>query len=400
MKKSLIFTLIVCFLMSLNILFLPFESEARNVERVSVDNSGDEGDGSSSYPSINSGGRYVAFQSNATNLVTGDINGSRDVFVYDRDTGEIERISVDNSGVQGDGSSGSPSISSDGRYVAFQSNATNLVTGDINGSRDVFVYDRDTDEVERVSVNNLGVQGDSNSEEPSISSDGRYVAFYSNATNLVAGDTNSRYDVFVYDRNTHTAERVSLNNSSVQGDGSSNYPSISSDGLYVTFQSSATNLVTGDTNGSQDVFVYDRDTDTIERVSIDNSGVEGNGGSSYPSISSDGRNVAFRSYATNLVTGDTNATVDVFVYDRETGKIERVSVDNSGYEGDFASYAPSISSNDHYVAFYSDATNLVTGDTNTTADVFVSYTVPDTSSPPGGGGSSGGCFISTCSTLE
>jgi TolB protein len=197
MKKSLIFTLIVCFLMSLNILFLPFESEARNIERVSVDNSGVEGNDSSLNPSISSDGRYVAFQSYATNLVTGDNNSRYDVFVYDRDTGEIERVSVDNSGVEGNGNSLNPSISSDGRYVAFYSNATNLVAGDNNGSQDVFVYDRDTGEIERVSVDNSGVEGDGGSSYSSISSDGRYVAFYSDATNLVTGDTNTTADVFV-----------------------------------------------------------------------------------------------------------------------------------------------------------------------------------------------------------
>ena len=458
MKKSLNFTLMVYFLMFLSILFLPFESEARNVEmvsvdnsgvqgndesydpsissdgryvafhseatnlvtedtngrydvfvydrntdiieRVSMDNSGVQGNEGSYYPSISSDGRYVAFLSFATNLVTGDTNDSMDVFVYDRDTDTIEMVSVDNSGVQGDDNSYDPSISSDGRYVAFQSRATNLVTGDTNAKRDVFVYDRDTGTIEMVSVYNSGFQGDDSSGEPSISSDGRYVAFYSYATNLVTGDTNGENDVFVYDRDTDTIEMVSVDNSGVQGDYSSRYPSISSDGRYIAFASDATNLVTGDTDESVNVFVYDRDTDTIEWVSVDNSGVLG--GESYsPSISSDGRYVAFQSTATNLVTGDTNDSHDVFVYDRDTDTIERVSVDNSGVQGDGYSYAPSISSDGRYVAFYSSATNLVTGDTNATYDVFVSYTQTDTSSQPGGrGGGSGGCFISACSTLE
>jgi len=458
MIKSLNFTLIVFFLVLLIFLFLPFGSEARNydpcissdgryvafhswssnlvtgdtnatydvfvydrntdsTERVSVDNNGVQGDDDSSSPSISSDGRYVAFCSYATNLVTGDTNGSRDVFVYDRDTDTIERVSVDNSGVQGDGHSYDPSISSDGRYVAFGSSATNLVTGDTNGSRDVFVYDRDTDTTERVSVDNSGVQGNSHSSRPSISSDGRYVAFYSGATNLVTGDTNALWDVFVYDRDTDITERVSVDNSGVQGDDYSGAPSISSDGRYVAFHSYATNLVTGDTNASRDVFVYDRDTDTTERVSVDNSGVQGNSyscgvqGNSYschPSTSSDGRYVAFCSGASNLVTGDTNVSEDVFVYDRDTDTVERISVDNSGVQGNSNSCCPSISSDGRYVAFHSEATNLVTGDTNGSSDVFV-YDIDtdtivrvsvDNSGVQEDGSNSDVCFISTCSTLE
>ena len=456
MKKSLIFILPVIFFIFFNILFLPFESEARNIEMVSVDNSGVQGDGNSISPSISADGRYVAFQSGATNLVSGDTNNRNDIFVYDRNTDTIERVSVDDSGVQGNDNSYAPSISADGRYVAFESAATNLVAVDANAHSDVFVYDRVNDTIEMVSVNDSNVQGNDYSVFSIISADGRYVGFYSAATNLVATDTNASDDVFIFDRDTNTIERVSVNDSSVQGNGSSLQPSISSDGRYVAFRSHATNLVTVDTNTAQDVFVYDRDTDTIEMVSVNDSGVQGNSGSVSPSISSDGRYVAFTSIAdnlvagdtnvrfdifaydrdtdtidmvsvdnsgvqgnddsvspsissdgryvafysdaTDLVTGDTNGIQDVFVYDRDTDTIERVSVDNSGVQGDDISISPSISS-DGYVAFRSDATNLVTGDTNVGSDVFVSY-ILDTSSPPGGGGGSGGCFISTCRTLE
>lgn len=458
MKIKLILSLIVFYLMSLNILFLPFESEARNIERVNVDDNGVEGNGVSFNPSISSDGRFVAFRSYATNLVPGDTNSDADVFVYDRDSDSIERVSVNDSGVQGNDNSLNPSISSDGRYVAFDSYATNLVANDTNTDSDVFVYDRNSNTIERVSVNDSGVQGNYGSYDPSISSDGRYVAFYSDATDLIAGDTNGasdvfvydretgeiemvsvnnsceqgigysyypsissdgryvaffseatnlvsddtnvRKDVFVYDRDTGEIERISVDNGGVQGNDNSDYPSISSDGRYVAFRSSATNLVTGDTNGVSDVFVYDRDTDTIERVNVDSSGGEGNATSYYPSISSDGRYVAFRSNATNLVPDDTNADADVFVYDMDTDTIERISVDISGVQGDNNSHNPSISSNGRFVAFESYAANLVTGDTNTSCDVFVSYTVSDTSSPPVGGDESHSCFISTCSRLE
>jgi len=184
-----------------------------------------------------------------------------------------------------------------------------------------------------------------------------------------------------------------VDNSGVQGNNNSYNSSISSDGRYIAFHSEAANLVTGDTNTDRDVFVYDRVTNEIERVSVDNGGVEGNDDSEYPSISSDGRYVAFTSHATNLVTGDTNTVSDVFVYDRSTDTIERVSVDNSGVQGDDVSEYPNISPDGRYVAFESDAANLVTGDTNARDDVFISYTV----SPPGEDGGSGGCFISTSS---
>ena len=232
---------------------------------------------------------------------------------------------MDDFGVEGDRDSGSvsvktdgPFISEDGRYVTFTSFATNLVSGDTNGQPDVFVYDRNTNTIERVSVDDFGVEGDQQVGFPiDISADGRYVAFTSGATNLVAGDTNSFMDVFVYDRNTDTIERVSVDDFGVEGDQDSgfyeNLLGISSNGRYVTFSSLATNLVVGDTNGQPDVFVYDRNTDTVERVSVNSAGVEGDSFSAFSRISSDGCYIPFVSMSTNLVPGDTNGQADVFV---------------------------------------------------------------------------------------
>ena len=185
------------------------------------------------------------------------------------------------------------SISADGRYVAFYSAASNLVPGDTNGTCDIFVYDRQTDTIERVSVAADGTQGNGQSTGPSISADGRYVAFYSAASNLVPGDTNGMSDIFVYDRQTDTIERVSLAADGTQGNGSSVGRSISADGRYVAFYSIASNLVPGDTNGTCDIFVYDRQTDTIQRVSVAADGTQGNDNSADSSISADGRYVAF-----------------------------------------------------------------------------------------------------------
>jgi Tol biopolymer transport system component len=340
-------------------------------DRVSVDSSGLEGNGFSNEPSISANGRYVAFESSANNLVPGDTNGSRDIFVHDRQTGVTERVSVDSSGLEGNDINSDPSISADGRYVAFDSFASNLVSGDTNGSWDVFVHDRQTGVTTRVSVDSSGVEGSSSSFRPSISADGRYVAFDSLASNLVSGDTNSFSDVFVHDRQTGVTTRVSVDSSGVEGTLFSVYPSISADGRHVAFDSKSDNLVPGDTNGSPDVFVHDRQTGVTSRVSVDSSGVEGNGPSFEASISADGRYVAFDSYADNLVPGDHNGEPDIFVYDRQTGVAERVNVNSSGGEGYGWSGFSSISSDGRYVAFDSESDNLVPGDTNGSPDVFV-----------------------------
>ncbi len=236
---------------------------------------------------------------------------------------ETTRMSVDTSGAQGNDDSYIPSISADGRYVAFHSIASNLVAGDTNDIWDVFVHDRLSGTTERVSVDSSGVQGNSQSSDASISADGRYVAFWSVASNLVAGDTNGYYDAFIHDRLSGMTERVSVDSSGAEGDAGSNAASISADGRHVAFTSGASNLVAGDTNGADDVFVHNRLSGTTERVSVDSSGAEGNAGSNGPSISPDGRYVAFTSDASNLVAGDTNNVRDVLVHDRAAGTTER-----------------------------------------------------------------------------
>jgi hypothetical protein len=346
-------------------------ARAGETTRVSVDSAGEQGNSESYNPSISADGRFVAFWSYASNLVPGDTNVRDDVFVHDRATGQTSRVSVDSAGVQGNSGSEASSISADGRFVAFKSLASNLVPGDTNGWPDVFVHDRLTGQTSRVSVDSAGVQGNFDSYEPSISADGRFVAFYSIASNLVPGDTNGNWDVFVHDRATGQTTRVSVDSAGVQGNSSSYYPSISADGRFVPFFSHASNLVPGDTNASPDVFVHDRSTGTTTRVSVDSAGVQGNSSSYYPSISADGRFVAFFSHAGNLVPGDTNASPDVFVHDRATGTTTRVSVDSAGVQGNAYSYDSSISADGRFVAFYSSAWNLVPGDTNGAYDVFV-----------------------------
>ena len=357
-------------------LFLTGAAAAQVTSRVSVDSAGIQGDRYSKSPSISADGRYVAFESEAGNLVPGDTNGTLDIFVRDRQTGAIERVSVDSAGAQANEMSIYPSISGDGRYVAFLSAASNLVPGDTNGVWDMFVHDRETGVTERVSVDSAGMEANGNCfSPPSISADGRYVAFESSATNLVPGDTNGTEDVFVHDRVTGTTERVSVSSAGTQSNGFSGFPAITADGLYVAFSSFASNLVPGDTNGHYDVFVRERLAGTTERVSVSSTGAQGNSDSGNGiglTVSADGRYVAFASDSSNLAPGDTNGLNDTFVRDRRLGTTERVSVSSTGLQGNHSSgNSAAVSADGRYVAFLSAASTLVPGDTNGAFDIFV-----------------------------
>lgn len=345
---------------------------AGTTERVSVSSNGEQGNADVDYYlSISADGRYVAFPSLASNLVEGDTNGHVDVFVKDRVTGATELISVASSGANANNSSTFPRISADGRYVAFISSASNLVPVDTNGCPDVFVRDRTTGVTECVSVSSSGTLSNNTSETPSISADGRYVVFASRGSNLISGDTNGAQDIFLRDRVTGTTERISISSNGAQVNGDSFKPFISTDGRYVAFDSIAMNLVTGDTNWWSDVFVRDRVTGLTERISISSSGVQGNGDSWGPSITTDGRYVAFDCYAKNLVPGDTNKSIDVLVRDRVTGITERISASSSGTQANRDSHDSCISPDGRYVAFCSSATNLISGDTNGWGDIFI-----------------------------
>ena len=349
-----------------------YDQQTGALERVSVRPDGVEGNRQSNSPAISGNGRYVAFASEADNLVPDDTNGREDIFVHDRQTGETRRVSVDSNGVAGNDRAYEPSISFAGRYVAFYSAADNLVANDTNGTNDVFVHDMDTGETTRVSVDSSGVEGNGYSVNPAISGNGRYVAFRSAANNLVAGDTNGVTDIFVHDRDTGATTRVSVDSSGVQGNGNSFTPAISGGGRYVAFRSDASNLVANDTNGARDIFVHDRNTGETTRVSVSSDGDEGNGNSDTPAISADGRYVTFISSASNLVTGDTNGRSDVFIHDRQTGLTERVSVNSAGAQANDSTFArPAVSNDGRFVAFSSAATNLVANDTNGRDDIFL-----------------------------
>jgi Tol biopolymer transport system component len=354
-----------------SLLSAPALATAAKTRRVSVSSTGAEANGSSNSPFVSVDGRFVAFNSTASNLVGGDANGLSDVFVRDRQTGKTRRVSVSSAGTEGDAGSYGGLVSADGRFVAFWSDASNLVGADSNGVADIFVRDRQAGTTRRISVSSAGVESDGVSYPESISADGRFVAFTSSAANLIGSETNAVTDVFVRDRQNGTTKRVSVSSAGTEGNEDSHSASISSDGRFVAFGSGASSLVGNDTNAVQDVFVRDRRNGTTRRVSVSSAGLEGNANSTSPSISANGRFVGFYSYATTLVGADTNGLVDVFVRDRGAGTTRRASVSSAGVEGDANSFGPSISADGRFVAFYSAASTLVGGDNNGFMDVFV-----------------------------
>ena len=500
---------------------------------MSVASDGTEGNSGASSPSISADGRYIAFESAASNLLGdfSDNNQGQDSFVYDQQTGQTWRISAASDGSPSNAGGQRPVISADGRYVAFWSGATNLVANDTNGMADVFVRDRQTGLTTLISVASDGTQGNEWAQTSfAFSADGRYVAFISRASNLVSGDTNNWDDVFVHDRLNRTTERVSgaipqncvslsmsadgrlivvgtntkmnlidrlLGQTSPFGTLSMAYPDISADGRFVVFFSNAEDLVTNDTNHAYDVFLLDygprppvvtlqaidreaskttgdigvfrftRDAsssspltveftvngtaengidysstpasvtipsdvnsvtltnfpiinakavpdktvtltlksiqgvtdtrrysagwpstatviirgETVTRLaSVSGQGIQGNLASSSPSLSADGRYVAFVSEASNLVAQDTNGVTDVFLRDRFSGQTELVSMASDGTQGNAFSgrqnsssreVGAAISGDGRFVAFVSAATNLISGDTNRSWDIFV-----------------------------
>lgn len=330
------------------------------------------GNALSEYPSISADGHFIVFASDADNLVPGDTNGATDVFWSDWYTGETRRISVNSGGKQGNAASREPIISADGRFVVFVSVATNLVAGDKNGKDDIFVHDLETGKTRRVSVNSKGKEANDNSFTPSISANGRYVAFASWADNLVNNDPNVATDIFVHDLVTGKTGRGSVD----QNGGvlpwiavHSQNPTLSADGRYVVYESDPRDVTCTVNCKVTTIYRYDRNTGKAVQVDVNTAGQPGNFYSLEPTISGNGRYVAFLSYANDLVAGDNNKTTDVFVRDMNKGSTERVSVNSKGQEtanqqfgsmiGPFGK--PGISFDGRYVSFDYDADNLAAG---------------------------------------
>lgn len=337
---------------------------AGTTTRVSVATDGSQATGASDFPAFSTDGRFVAFESAAANLVTDDTNGKTDIFVRDLLAHTTTRVSAASNGDQADNSSYRPVLSQDGRYVVFASLAGNLVPDDTNSMHDIFVHDRQTQQTQRVSIASDGQQADEYSWRPQISGDGRFIAFESRATTLVPDDTNGKMDIFVHDRNTNQTQRVNIGPGGSQATSDSSACSISAEGRYVAFESAAGNLVPDDTNLYPDVFVHDRDTGITARVSVCSDGQETHGASWGSSISADGRFVTFDGPVSDLVPDDTNGVRDVFVHDRHTAVTTRVSVASSGQQADGHSLWPHLSADGRFVVFASEATDLVPDDTN------------------------------------
>jgi hypothetical protein len=399
-------------------------ARAQTTTRVSVDSHGNQANDHSFESATSLDGRWIGFASQASNLVPGDNNHATDVFVRDRKTGSVARVSVSSAGNEAHGSSYFPDISATGRFVAFVSDASDLVAGDTNNATDIFVHDRDPDEnnvfdegngtTSRVSLSSPGAQADADSFEPAISSDGRFITFASNATNLVEGDTNGFRDVFVRDRDPDgdgvfddtngKTVRVSVGPVGEQGNGTSGYLGasggrrsigISADGRSVVFPSDASNLVAGDGNAARDVFVRDRDPDgdgifddvNAATVLISVFGTEhgrGDSGSWGMAISGSGRFVAFESNATNWTS---SRNYQIYVRDRDpdgNGRFDEgnettafVSVNTGGDFGDNLSAYPAMSQDGRFIVFQSTAGNLVDGDDQYSQEIFLRDRDPD-----------------------
>jgi hypothetical protein len=323
-------------------------------------------------PDLSFDGRYVVFTSSSANFVSGDGNVSPDVYLRDMQTGTMSLVSVGPQNALANDASGKPSISADGKTVVFSSMASNLVTGDTNTMRDIFAYSTASKTVVLVSKSQSGSMANGSSDSPVVSSDGKYVAFVSVASNLTAGSVNSNGEVFVKNLTSGAVERVSAPTGAGAANGACNSPAISADGLTVAFDSVATNLASGDSNGYRDIFV--RKAGVTMLVSASKNGALGNGSSSVPLLTAAGDKVAFSSNASNLVSSDTNGVGDVFLKTLSGGDVVRVSESSSGQQANAASTLLSISADGRYVAFSSAATNLVSGDTNGKTDVFVKDT--------------------------
>ena len=381
-------------------LFLWERSQPNTLTLISKVNAGTvSGDRASINPIISGNGQYVVFTSLATNLVDGDSNAKQDVFVWERSTKKTTLVSHANGdGNSSNGTSENSSISNDGRLITFTSDGTNLATGATTGQKQVFLWDRQTGGISLISQNSAGTIANAESNNAVVSSDGLYVAFTSSATNLFGTDNNAAQDVFIRDLVKNTTTAVSVDSLGAYGTVTgglpvggafASSPVISSYGgkVYIAFTSTFNTLVATDNNSAQDVFVREIDTNDPSKsrtilVSVDKDGTGsgigsgtggsfGGSGSLSPLISQDGRFVAFVSYSNNLVASDTNGAQDIFVRDLLLNKTTLISSNSAGTDsGKGASHVPAISGSGSYIAFTSDAGNLVAGDFNNKLDVF------------------------------
>lgn len=345
-----------------------YDSETGNVTLISESTSGGVSNDYSFASRLSYDGLHAVFASSSTDLISGFSSSVRNIYVRDIEAGTTTVVSVNGSGTAGNANSGGADISGDGNIVAFDSFASNLATSDTNASRDVFVKNMTSGDLTLIS-RTTSSEGNGNSNNPSISADGRVVAFISSATNLVASDTNSTEDAFVYNFETDTLERVSISTAGVEANGKTWDVDISANGRYVVFSSSATNLVSGDTEGQRDVFIRDLKNDTTTRVSTTSAGAGFAGGSYAPSVSADGRFVAFDngSASEREVPGSGK---DIYLKDMETGDVSQIDIglNDTSYND---SYGAHVDYTAKKIAYSSAITNLVASDTNAKIDAFL-----------------------------
>ncbi len=350
---------------------LVIESASVEPRLVSTGSAGRGLTGTSDAASISADGRFVVFASEAGSVVDGAAASAPSVYLKNLVTGAVQPVASSTGGTVADAPAYSGALSADGRWVAFDSEADNLVAGDTNGAFDVFVKDLQTGAIVRASLGTAGAQADNNSFSAALSGDGRTVVFNSTASNLGASD--ARPQLFARDLDTGLLTKVSATAGGSFGNGVSEGASIDADGSRVAFVSTAANLLTGAgaaTSGRQ-AFVKDLDNGAVTLLSASAAGVPGNAASHAVSISADGRWVAFSSDASNLVAGDGNGARDIYLKDLDTGALQRVSTSAANAQANGASADPFVSGDGRYVVFSSSAANLVAGDTNGVADVFV-----------------------------
>jgi Tol biopolymer transport system component len=332
---------------------------------------GDPANGLSGHPSVSDNGRVVAFTSSASDLVVGDDNGLTDIFVRDRRTDQTKRVSVDMSGGSPNAPSSMPQIAAKGRHVVYLSRATDLTSVNTHGKLQAYLYDRDARTTTLVSVNAAGEAGNDDTTQVVVNKDGSLVAFVSEATNLVADDTNGVPDVFLHGVSVGGTRLITRAPDGSLANLSSYAVDISNSGKMLAIASSASNLVPDDTNGASDVFMYDRKSGGWDLISRNKHGDAGDGHSYEAVISADGEYVAFTSVASDLTEDEDNFLEDVFLYRSPVDRIDLVSRGLDGTTAAVESYVGSISRDGRAVTFYSDADDLVEGDTNDDTDVFL-----------------------------
>lgn len=337
--------------------FMPVSFGAGGIELISRDKDGGFSDGYCILLDVTPDGRYALFSSGSTDHVDGDTNGTFDVFLYDAIGGMIERVSLDENGMQLDQNSDSGTISDDGNLVCFRTAAAAISTDD-NGVADAYVRNRSEGTTERVSLTHLNGQSTGSVSVPAISGNGQFVVFSSESADFVSGDTNGASDLFRRDIINDMTIRVTIGDGE-EFDGGVTYPRISDDGNVIAFISGADNLVPGDTNGRQDTFVRNITAGTTTRVSVAGNEDEGNGGTDEDcDISGDGNVVVFSSTSSNLVPGDTNGQTDIFVRDISAGTTELITITRAGVRSDDYSAFTTISQNGRYVGFKSRSRKL------------------------------------------